>query len=168
MKLVPLLTIPLALAIALSSCKSPSEKQDDQQETPTSPEATTSVPMTKLTPSSLNVVPLEGYFVKNTVSTEQESTLVLISTQAEFDQSFGIAKTMTNTITPIDFTQNKVVAIFTKPSDLKTNIQLDRASVHGEILTANYNIDQGEKQSFKSSALILFTVPHTVTTISSK
>jgi len=175
------LILPLVFATGLSSCKSSSEKSTDQQEVQaksTTPEKTekvkkaekspTSVPMSKLTPATFNAVPLKGYFVKNTVSAEKESQVVLINSQEEFNQSFGVAKTMDNTVTPIDFTKNKVVAIFTKPTDVQTTIDLGKVIINGEDLTLTYQLKQGEKQSFKSSALLLFSVPNTVKIITPK
>jgi len=172
------LILPLVFATGLSSCKSSSEKPTDQQEVQaksTTPEkleeakkSPTSVPMSELTPATFNAVPLKGYFVKNTVSAEKDSQVVLINSQEEFNQSFGVAKTMENTVTPIDFTKNKVVAIFTKPTDVQTTIDLGKVIIKGEDLTLTYQLKQGEKQSFKSSALLLFSVPNTVKIITPK
>jgi len=166
MNLVSNITISLAIAASLSACKSSTEtttKKENAQ--PSAEKQQESVPMQKLTAAQIKITPLNGYFVKNTVAQEKDSSAVLINSQEEFEQSFGIAKTMTNTVTPINFTQQKVVAIYTKPSESQTTIQVKNAQINGETLSLKYEVSTGEPQSFKSSGLLLFTVPNTVTTI---
>ena len=153
MRLIPAVLIPV---VALVACKPTGEVPADAQKIETPQQEQT---MRNTAAPDFKVVPLQGYFVRNTVVADQDTQHVLISTREEFDQYFGIAKTMTNEITAVDFTSSNVIAIFTKPSDHKTEISIEQATVEDKILTLEYKRVTGEKQSFTSRALILFTIP---------
>lgn len=78
--------------------------------------------------SQLEVNPLSGYFLKNTITVSDSLTFWLIDNQASFDSLFGIAKTMNNTIDHPDFGTHIVVAATMPPTFYGTQIQLESAT----------------------------------------
>jgi hypothetical protein len=78
--------------------------------------------------SQLEVKPISGYFLKNTITVNDSLTFWLIDNQASFDSLFGMAKTMTNTIDKPDFGTQVVVAATMPPTFFGTQIQLESAT----------------------------------------
>lgn len=79
------------------------------------------------TNSQLDVKPLSGYFLKNTITVNDSLTFWLIDNQTSFDSLFGMAKTMNNTIDKPDFGTQIVVAATMPPTFYGTQIQLESA-----------------------------------------
>lgn len=87
-----------------------------------------------------------GYFV-----TYEPNNLVevLIQDEIEWNANFGVAKTMDNQPTTIDFSIHKVGAIVAPTTDVETNIVIDNASIKDRKLVVEYSINtKGEKRSF--------------------
>ncbi|MGF6845263.1 hypothetical protein QFZ51_000498 [Chitinophaga sp. W3I9] len=78
--------------------------------------------------SQLEVKPISGYFLKNTIIVNDSLTFWLIDNQASFDSLFGAAKTMNNTIDQPDFGTHIVVAATMPPTFYGTQIQLESAT----------------------------------------
>lgn len=78
--------------------------------------------------SQLEVNPLSGYFLKNTIKVNDSLTFWLIDNQASFDSLFGVAKTMNNTIDHPDFGTHIVIAATMPPTFYGTQIQLESAT----------------------------------------
>ncbi|SKD08107.1 hypothetical protein SAMN05660461_4058 [Chitinophaga ginsengisegetis] len=78
--------------------------------------------------SQLEVKPISGYFLKNTITVNDSLTFWLIDNQASFDSLFGMAKTMNNTIDKPDFGTQIVVAATMPPTFYGTQIQLESAT----------------------------------------
>lgn len=78
--------------------------------------------------SQLEVKPISGYFLKNTITVNDSLTFWLIDNQVSFDSLFGMAKTMNNTIDKPDFGTQIVVAATMPPTFFGTQIQLESAT----------------------------------------
>ncbi|MFY0253172.1 hypothetical protein ACDQ55_04375 [Chitinophaga sp. 30R24] len=78
--------------------------------------------------SQLDVTPLSGYFVKNTIQVTDSLTFWVINNQASFDSLFGMAQTMNTVIDKPDFGTQLVVAATMPPTYYNTQIQLASAT----------------------------------------
>lgn len=108
---------------------------------------------------------LNGYFVKNTVEIEAETLHLIISNQKSFDAYFGVAKTMNNTISEVDFRNNNVVAIIKKASTMSQNVSIKGALGNNELLNVYYETNMMEEQTYSSVAMKLFQIPKTYKTV---
>ncbi len=104
---------------------------------------------------------LEGYFVKNNVVFQSNVEHLVLTNKADFDTYFGVAKTMKNDITEVNFETNNVLAIISKPSD-NTKLGINSMSEDNNMFTIDYQLSKKEKQSHTSSDVKLFTIPKTV------
>ncbi|NGX83130.1 hypothetical protein [Aequorivita sp. KMM 9714] len=112
--------------------------------------------------SGFSVELIENYFPKNDIEFSSPVKTVVISNKVRFEQFFGVAKTMNNEISPIDFEENKVVALIAKPSDVKQEIFITATELKKNKLLVKYKLKQGETQSFTSADLKMFTIPKSV------
>lgn len=146
-------TIIFCLALLLTSTSCPDKKK--QEDTKSSP-AQTQLNQ-KATPEKVVTNELQGFFLKNTYKQEENIKLLIIKDETEFGNLFGIGKTMTNTIVKPDFNTSTVAALVLKPSNIQTSIQIESATNESGILNTNFNVKTGEKQSFTSQPIYLFT-----------
>jgi hypothetical protein len=114
--------------------------------------------------SSLDVKPLNGYFVKNTIQVKDSLTFWLVDNPATFDSLFGVAKTMNNKIDRPDFGTQVVVAATMPATFYGTQIQL--ASATTDDLTNNAEMHfvatgQAEKNSYSIMPLWIGSIPKT-------
>ncbi|WP_347373761.1 hypothetical protein [Aequorivita sp. Q41] len=114
------------------------------------------------TNSDFSVVYLENYFPRNDIEFTTPVKAMVISNREKFDSYFGIAQTMYNKVTPIDFEKNKVVAIITEPSDVKQEIIITETLLKDNKLLVKYKIEKGEIRSFTANDLKLFEIPKTI------
>lgn len=105
---------------------------------------------------------VEGYFPKNNLQFNQPIRIITINNKQDFDQFFGIAKTMTNSVSEIDFEKNKVIAIVARPLDRKQTIHILETKLKNNKLAINYKLEIGEPQSSTSSSLKMFKVAKSV------
>lgn len=105
---------------------------------------------------------MEGYFPKNNLQFNQPIRIITINNKQDFDQFFGIARTMTNSVSEIDFEKNKVVAIVARPLDRKQTIHIIETKLKNNKLAINYKLEIGEPQSSTSSSLKMFKVAKSV------
>ena len=101
---------------------------------------------------------LKGYFAKNTVRFNNNFKHIVLTNQHDFDNYFGIAKTMKNKIDKVDFNKSLVVAIMTKPADVSKKIEPVYCDLEGNKLTIKYKITEGKENSFKSTGLYLAAI----------
>ena len=112
--------------------------------------------------SAIGLMPLNNYFVKNTVPLPEEYNYKVIAGQAEFDALFGAAATMSNTIRQPDFSVQTVVAVMGKTSAQQQEIILDGATMTGKDMQVYYRVKKGASQSSAVTALALATVPKAI------
>ena len=89
----------------------------------------TSMDVTAAANSQLEVNPLSGYFVKNTIQVTDSLTFWIIDNQQSFDSIFGMAKTMTNKIDQPDFGTQLVVVATMPATYYNTRIELADATL---------------------------------------
>ncbi|RFS23262.1 hypothetical protein DVR12_09585 [Chitinophaga silvatica] len=112
--------------------------------------------------SQLDVNPLSGYFLKNTIQVNDSLTFWIIDNQQTFDSLFGVAKTMTNKITQPDFGTQIVVAATMPPTYYNTQIELADATLDDDTNDATMRftaIGNANKSSSSIIPLWLGTVP---------
>lgn len=100
-----------------------------------------------------SVVPYEeakNYFVKNTV--EDKLLELKITTQEEFDDFFGMARTMGEEGKPtaIDFSTQYVIVVINPVSQDVSGLKCSRLYMKNDKLVLNYEIIKTDKQSFES------------------
>lgn len=106
--------------------------------------------------ASVELGKVEHYF---TIVDSDKPEFLVLKSQEDFDKSFQVAKTMTNSPTAIDFSKSFVGAIVLPASEYETNIELDTAYITGKTLHIRYDVNKGEEQrSFSSKAQVAFTV----------
>jgi hypothetical protein len=112
--------------------------------------------------SEFSVILLKHYFPKNDIEFTSPVKAMVIQNKEKFDAHFGVAQTMKNAATPIDFEKNKVVAIITKPSEEKLELALIETVLKENRLMVKYKTRQAKTQSHSSSDLKMFTIPKSV------
>ena len=115
--------------------------------------------------TELTIDYLEGYFLKNTVEFEEEKKHLIISSQENFDTYFGIAKTMNNTISEIDFKNYNAVAILLKESKMSQALSVKSILSNKNVLNVYYETAIMEEQTYSSIAMRLFKIPKSFKTI---
>ncbi len=108
---------------------------------------------------------LRGYFVKNSVTFADSFKHVVVNNQKDFEKYFGIAKTMNNETDKVNFDENSVIAILTKPSLVTHTIEIIYCDLAGDKLTVKYKVSNGAENSFNSSGLLLATIPKNITSV---
>ena len=113
------------------------------------------------TPTQVSYTVAERYFVKNGV----EQVPLALTTQAEFEAVFGAAPVMGSggIPTPIDFTQQWVIALAEPESAVATTIQPVSLVKNAEgALVWTYQVVRGEEQSYTSRASLALILPKSV------
>ncbi|HVI48489.1 MAG TPA: hypothetical protein VM802_26715 [Chitinophaga sp.] len=114
--------------------------------------------------ASLDVHPISGYFVKNTIKVSDSLTFWVIDNQRAFDSLFGVAKTMSNKPDIPDFGTQIVVAAAMPATFYGTQIQLASAVSNDKDNGANLHFAapaEKEKKSFSIVPLWLGSIPKT-------
>lgn len=86
----------------------------------------------------------EAYFVRNDVG-ELPS---FITTEAERDSTLGMATTMSQAPTTIDFSKEVAVPVALPVTDVDTELEIASLSIDGETLVVNCNVKRGDKRSY--------------------
>ena len=108
---------------------------------------------------------LKGYFVKNTVSFDNDYRFVVASNKESFDKYFGSGKTLSNEITSLDFDKFNIAGILVKPSDRASKIEITKYTSDGAKTIVGFKNIIGEKQTYTSGALLLFKIPKSRTSV---
>lgn len=123
--------------------------------------ATDSLAATALPGEPLDVQPLTGYFLKNTIQVTDSLTFWVINNAVTFDSLFAPAKTMGNPVSTPDFGTRLVVAATMPVTDNGTLVQLQNAyqqSGNGKA-ELHFIAIAGEKKTYRISPLWLGTLP---------
>ncbi len=137
--------------IALGICFSCNNKKGDKNNQESTMEMTADT-------EAMNIEIVENYFTKN----DQAPRVVqyfTIDNKEDFDQQFGLAKTMNNKVNDIDFKKHRIGAIVLPPTDLETTIEITEAERFGSGAIITYKINKGEKQSFSTIPTVVFKLP---------
>ncbi len=109
--------------------------------------------------TQVNCKAINGYFAKNTIQFNNNFKHFVLTNQHDFDNYFGVAKTMKNKVDKVDFKKNFIVAVVTKSSKIPKEIKPVYCDLENDKLTIKYKITEGKENSFMSSGLYLATVP---------
>lgn len=113
-----------------------------------------------ITASSIGLVPLDNYFVKNNVTLTDDTTYQAITNNATFENNFGVAKTMDNKIITPDFNGQTVVAVILKPTNKNVSVKLLKATLDGKDLNVYYSItNNGADLTYTQTPAAVATVP---------
>ncbi len=102
---------------------------------------------------------LEGYFLKNEVTLQDDINTMVFNNKEDFDNYFGAAKTMDSIVTPIDFNKERIAGILINPTDIKTEFNIISVKEVNTSLQIVYTLEEGEKQSFIATPVYLFKIP---------
>ena len=110
--------------------------------------------------SSIGLVPLDNYFVKNNVTLTDDTTYEAITSNVTFENNFGVAKTMDNKIITPDFNGQTVVAVILKPTNKNVSVKLLKATLAGKDLNIYYSIsNNGADLTYTQTPTAIATVP---------
>lgn len=109
--------------------------------------------------SGIKITIYSNYFLKNNYKQEKAVDLIVLNDKVIFNNIFGIAKTMSNEIVSPDFDAEFVLAIAAEPTNIKTDIHLDKVQQKGSEILIYATILKGEEQSFSSNPLVIFSIP---------
>ena len=113
-----------------------------------------------ITASSIGLVPLDNYFVKNNVTLTDDTTYEAITSNVTFENNFGVAKTMDNKIITPDFNGQTVVAVILKPTNKNVSVKLLKATLAGKDLNIYYSIsNNGADLTYTQTPTAIATVP---------
>jgi len=121
-------------------------------------------------PPEKRVEELSGYFVKNTVKFDNNYDFkhLTVTNQEDFDHYFGVAQTMQNQVDKVNFAENSVIAIMTKPSEIEKKTELVYYEFDGNSLFILYQIINGDKKTYQSTSLYLASIPKNITRVKFK
>lgn len=108
---------------------------------------------------------LKGYFVKNTVEYKKDFMYIAVTNQKDFDANFGVAKTMHNKVTSLDFDKFNVAGILIAPTNKIEKIKLNKYTSDKDILIVEFELEKGSDKSFNSGAILLFKIPKSINSI---
>ncbi len=154
MKTVKILSALLLSVVMITSCNS-GKKQSEvsaAESTPTVNEA----PAPEITP--VEIQQLSGYFLKNSYELPKEVNIIEVLDKDQMKLAFGVGKTMNNKIDTVDFNANAVIGIALQPTDIKTDLKIEKVEKSGETLNVYVSLVKGEKQSFTTKPVVLFSV----------
>lgn len=114
------------------------------------------------TPKGLQDLPvslMSGYFLNNTVERSDAMAFYVIDDQAEFEKYFGVAKTMTNEITQVDFKTERVGALIHPDANTDVQMKVSKLQRDGDKAIVDFSVSTGAPQSFTISPVVLFKLP---------
>jgi hypothetical protein len=116
--------------------------------------------ITQPIPSSVAIVPLNNYFIKNTPALLEDVNYMAFTSPTAFYNMFGIAKTMENEVRQPNFDGQIVVAIAMKPTNRNVTIRFSKAEINGRHLNAFYTVTESNTPlSYTQTPLAVATVP---------
>jgi hypothetical protein len=111
-----------------------------------------------LAAQSVELFPLNNYFVKNTVKLKTGLNGKVFAAKKDFDNYFGIAKTATNAITVPDFQSFRVISIAAPASNKATTLSIDSAKRSGKTLQVYCSKVQGSTQTYSTVPVTLVMI----------
>lgn len=107
---------------------------------------------------SIHFRQINGYFVKNTMNQKDSIACWVIQSQAIFDNIFGAAKTMNNTVDTINFEKEVLLAATLPASFEKRTLGLTNYKLDASVLHVQLSVNGGKKESYSSTAAWLGAV----------
>lgn len=119
-------------------------------------DSTGGTPVAKNTP--IHFRQINGYFVKNTLNQKDSIACWVIQSQPIFDNIFGAAKTMNNTVDTINFDKEVLLAATLPASFEKRTLGLTNYKLDASVLHVQLSVNGGKKESYSSTAAWLGAV----------
>ena len=94
----------------------------------------------KLTPSTIGVLPIHNYILKQQVTFSDTVTYRIFTRAEEFHNIFTMTKTTPGAAIVPDFNAQWVVAIILQPSERVITIDINKAEITGNDLNIYYNV----------------------------
>lgn len=110
-------------------------------------------------PSSIDIIQLNNYFPKIELPLADTFNHFVISDSAVFNNQFGSAQTMTNTVDTINFATKIILAIQGITTTQKTIITFNKADLAGKELNVYYSAKTEEVLSYKMTPAAVATIP---------
>ena len=114
---------------------------------------------------SMELKQLEGYFLRNDVTIDKTPKSLQIRDREKFEKYFGIGKTMTNTITELDFDKYFYVAEIVEVNGALKEIEVISATATGTSSMIIYTVNERPGSTFKANTFVIFEVPKSVTQV---
>ncbi|PHS62098.1 MAG: hypothetical protein COB12_11265 [Flavobacterium sp.] len=108
---------------------------------------------------------LSGYYIKNTVEFDQAYKFVVVSNQEAFNNYFGIAKTMKNKVSDLDFEKFNIAGILVNPINKANTINITKFTAEGAKQIVHFTTIIGKEQTYTSGELVLFKIPKSRTSV---
>lgn len=143
--------IAVSLLVTFTACSSSQRKVEENKETTTE--------VQKPAPEIVKTKELSGYFVKNTFKSEEDVNLILMKDKTQFDDLFGVAKTMNNQIDEPDFDNNLLVAIILKSTDMDTDLKISETKKINNLFEIYATVTTGEKQTYSKVPQLIVSLP---------
>ena len=159
MKLKNVFVLAVIMGV-LFACDNPQKKKEAQK--------TNEQTMKKTEQTTTTVTrfeELKGYFVNNDVVFDKDYKFVVVSNNEDFDKYFGIAKTMGNEISELNFEKFNVAGILSKPSNRANKIEVTTYTSKKGKTSVGFIDKVGDEQNFTSGALLLFKIPKSIISV---
>lgn len=130
----------------------------NKQNNPTDSLKTDSSNIPSITNAPIHFRQINGYFVKNTLNQQDSIACWVIQSQSIFDNIFGAAKTMNNTVDTINFDREVLLAATLPASFEKRTLGLTNYKLDQSVLHVQLSVNGGKKESYSSTAAWLGTV----------
>ncbi len=114
---------------------------------------------------SMELKQLEGYFLRNDVVIDKTPKTLQIRDRETFEKYFGIGKTMTNTITELDFDKYFYLAEIVEVNGALKEIEVIQATASETSCTLIYRVNERPGSTFKANTFVAFEVPKSVTQV---
>ncbi len=155
----------IAIVAVTISCNETKKKTENQTDMNSETKTEKTIEKTSKTVSNTRFEKLEGYYVKNTLEFKEDFMYIAVTNQEDFDAVFGIAKTMNNKVTPLDFEKFNIAAILKIPSRKSDRIKLQKYTSSNGVMTVGYDLEKGSDQTFDAGDLLMFKIPKGITKI---
>ncbi len=114
---------------------------------------------------SMELKQLEGYFLRNDVTIDKTPKSLQIRDRETFEKYFGIGKTMTNTITELDFDKYFYAAEIVEVNGALKEIEVISATATETSCMIIYTVNERPGSTFKTNTFVIFEVPKSVTQV---
>ena len=114
---------------------------------------------------SMELKQLEGYFLRNDVAIDKSPKSLQLRDRETFEKYFGIGKTMTNTITELDFDKYFYAAEIVEVNGALKEIEVISATATETSCMIIYTVNERPGSTFKANTFVIFEVPKSVTQV---
>ncbi len=153
MKTVKILSALLLSVVMITSCNS-GKKQSEESGVESTPAVSETAAPEDI---PVEIKQLSGYFLKNSYELPKEVNVIEVVDNDQMKLVFGVGKTMNNKVDAVDFNTSAVIGVALQPTDIKTDMKIEKVEKSGDALNVYVLLVKGEKQSFTTKPVILFS-----------